>query len=407
MIREVKNGFKIVGVEGLEKAVFTKPVSLVPSKYKRIDGQSRSLSLQVLNLKNQSGAFSRIARLLGRVDAVLPSVQEAVTYQLESDGANKSSSRTPTRTMAVHFKEGEEWFVAFDDSTSDNPLIMDSCGLSRIDHFDIDSPPGPSWRYKSSGNFVLWLYDHHVLNFIFSHEDVGIKRLLERAHDCGRVVKLPKGSRLHWPYVTFRSNRDSSFARNNLVRAAMGEAAVAYSEEMASYQRKEIASALEDAIKENAFLSKRFRKSDKQLSREVNSEFSYCGGRRNIYYNGFKSLDSQLHLAEGFFAHPVIVKPVILFSASSGGGVCISGFDSAYFNTSNVEDDYSKSRCNGQGYGRPDDVVYGVINPCSWNPPEELPDVGRNESGKELGIDFDGRPWVKSRHPLDSDPLDL
>ena len=109
-------------------------------------------------------------RFAAQKKGVLQSASEALALRIESNAQGNSDKYQVTRTAVAHFKEGNKWYIVFDDTADPAQNII----LARAQEgYEL---------YCTQGSWSLSKNDWHV------------RGLLRRAEKVGRIRELSKGS---------------------------------------------------------------------------------------------------------------------------------------------------------------------------------------------------------------------
>src|SRR3989344_5003262 len=134
-------------------------------------------------------------------NAVLQSLREAVAFRIEAQGKDGANREQATRTGAIYFKDGNKFYVAFDDIPDPRQNIV----LARaIEGYEAN---------KEAREFIL------------PKKDKQIVQLLKRAEKSDRIVQVVESP---LELATKASASSSKFGSNKTVQAAVGDIAELY-----------------------------------------------------------------------------------------------------------------------------------------------------------------------------------
>jgi hypothetical protein len=134
-------------------------------------------------------------------NAVLQSLREAAAFRIEAQGKDDADRYQATRTCAVYFKDGNKFYVAFDDI----PDTKENIVLARaIDGYEAN---------KAGREFLLSKKDKHIAQF------------LKRAEKSDRIVQVVESP---LELATKTNAGSSEFGSNKAVQALFGDIAELY-----------------------------------------------------------------------------------------------------------------------------------------------------------------------------------
>jgi hypothetical protein len=134
-------------------------------------------------------------------NAVLQSLREAAAFRIEARGKDDADRYQATRTGAVYFKDGNKFYVAFDDI----PDTKENVVLARA----IDG-----YEANTEGRELL-----------VSKKDKQIAQLLKRAEKSDRIVEVIESP---LELATKATDGSSEFGSNKAVQALFGDVAEPY-----------------------------------------------------------------------------------------------------------------------------------------------------------------------------------
>ena len=139
-------------------------------------------------------------------NSVLQSLREAAAFRIEAEGKEYHADRNqPTRTGAIYFKNGNKFYVAFDDTPDPQQNII----LARVRGV-------VRGVYDANSNDCAWT---------LSKKDEHISQILKRAEKSDRIVEVVESA---LELATKANGGVSEFGSNKIVQALFGDVAEPY-----------------------------------------------------------------------------------------------------------------------------------------------------------------------------------
>jgi hypothetical protein len=145
--------------------------------------------------------WPRAVKFAADRNSILQSLREAAAFRIEAQGKYAADHYQATRTGAVYFKDGNKFYVAFDDV----PDAKENIVLARaIDGYEAN---------KAGREFLL------------SKKDKQIAQLLKRSEKSDRIVEVIESP---LELATKTTDGSSEFGSNKAVQALFGDIAEPY-----------------------------------------------------------------------------------------------------------------------------------------------------------------------------------
>jgi len=134
-------------------------------------------------------------------NTVLQSGREAGAFSIQANGKDAADRHQATRTGAIYFKDGNKFYVAFDDT----PDAAQNIILARVQE-----------GYTASSIIRDW---------VLPKSDKHIAQILKRAEKSDRIVEIVESE---LELVTKASVGSSEFGSNDKIQALLGDVAEPY-----------------------------------------------------------------------------------------------------------------------------------------------------------------------------------